>query len=166
MPDIPTVEEQVAEMKENWKNAIEDGSGVSIEIVGCEVPDVPDQMMMMGPEYPGDARAFSSVLKKYENEGIDAWISFVGVPRTMNGQWDLQNVVSHKWSKPPAVAAELGVYYEPQMVKQWIQDGLLTAATIHPSTKTPDMKVITKDNLDELPSEPPVQLAPPPGATR
>jgi hypothetical protein len=163
VPEMPTVEEQVAEMMKNWKDAIEDGAGVSIEIVGAEIPAVPEHMMMMGPEYPGDARAFNAVLEKYKDEGIDAWISFVGVPRTMQGRWDLHNVASQKWSPRPLIGAELGVYYEPGMVRRWINDGLLDAAAIHPSTKSPDMEVVTKDNLDVLPNEAPVQMAPPPG---
>jgi hypothetical protein len=120
-------------------------------------------MMMLSPEMPGDARAFSSVLEKYKDQGVDAWISFVGVPRNMQGQWDLHNMSTRNWDSPPVAAAELGVYYDPQLVRRWIQDGLLDVATIHPSTKSPDMKVITKDNLDELPDKPPVQLGPPPG---
>jgi uncharacterized integral membrane protein len=39
MPDIPTVEEQVEEMKKNWKDAIEGNAGVSINIIACDVPE-------------------------------------------------------------------------------------------------------------------------------
>lgn len=164
MPDIPTVEEQVAEMKKNWEEAIESNAGVDINIIACEVPQTGQEMMMISPEMPGDARAFSVVLEQYKDQGVDAWISFVGVPRSMRGGWDLHNMSSLKWDKPPVAAAELGVYYDPALVKKWMQDGLLDVATIHPSTKSPDMEVITKDNLDALPAEPPVQMGPPPGA--
>lgn len=162
--EIPTVEEQVAQMKKNWEGAIEEGCGVDIQIVACEVPRTRQEMMMISPEMPGDARAFSKVLEEYKDRGIDAWISFVGVPRSRRGPWDLHNMSSLKWDDPPLAAAELGVYYDPELVKKWIEDGLLDAATIHPSTRSPDMVVITRKNLEELPDEPPVQLGPPPGA--
>ncbi len=158
----PTIEEQVEEKKKQWEKAIEEGAGgIDIEIVGCEVPDMPPEEMMP-PEYPGDALAFSNVLEKYRDKDIDVWISFVGLPRKRNGDWALSDVVGPDWSEPPLVAADLGLYYEPDVVRQWIQDGLLDVAAIHPTTKSPVMEVITDDNLDSLPAKRPIDKLPPP----
>jgi hypothetical protein len=164
-PDMrgPTPEERVEEKKKEWEKAIEKGAGVDIEIVGCEVPDMPPEQMMP-PEYPGDAAAFSRVLKKYKNKNIDVWISFVGLPRKKNGDWALSDVVGRNWADPPLVAADLGLYYSPDTIRQWIRDGLLDVAAIHPTTKSPEMVFITEKTLDSLPEKPPIKhLPPPPG---
>lgn len=155
----PTVEERVEEKKKEWEKEIEKAAGVNIEVVGCEVPDISLEKMRP-PEYPGDAIAFSNVLEEYRDEDIDAWISFVGLPRDAEGNWALKDVSSHDWADPPLVAADLDRVFQPDVLRQWFKDGLIDVAAIHPVLKSPDMIVITKETLDEIPEKAPRENMP------
>jgi len=158
MEDMPTVEESVAEMKKACKEQFEKGAGISVEIVGLERPSVPDEMMMGPPEMIGDAEAFSAVLRKYEGQGIDAVVSMVGLPRRLDRDmsWDLESVCIYNWGNQPMVAADLSMQYDPVKLREWFDKDMIHAVVLYPSTKVTERKVITKNNLDELPTESPL----------
>ena len=133
---------------------------VKIQVLGCEIPEsaknggIPS---LDQPVYPGGAEAYSSVLEKYEERGIDAIFSFSGVPRKSGGKWDLGDFSIYNWAQPPLFLVELGLSYDPDMVRMSIEKGRVHAATIIVGSKPLEMKVITKDNLGELPVGSPIE---------
>lgn len=143
--------EKVMEKKQRWKEAMEDGAGVTIDIVAC-VPPQPHGELTLGSLFtePGDARAFSRVLEKHKDEGIDAWISFIGAPRPVGveGTRDLHNVTSYDWPNPPKVGIEMNSYYRPNLLREWFEDGLVDAVV--DSYHRPDGALVTADTLDEF----------------
>ena len=98
---------------------------------------------------------------------IDCWVSLVGLPRNMStGAWELEKVTTYQRPTPPVVAVDVGLGYDPAVIRQYIEGGQLTAAVIVPSMEKPVQKVITREKLADLPAQspaPPEMMAPPGG---
>ncbi|MFP4027169.1 MAG: hypothetical protein ACLFWL_05205 [Candidatus Brocadiia bacterium] len=161
------MEEQKVKQTKEMEKAFEKGLGADIELVACTAPKVKGAKPGMemadaaGPMGNFPAPAFSRVLDKYKDQGLDAWISTIGLPRAMDEEFSpqLQYVSSFKWSNPPAVGVHVGMAYNPAEIKGYMGHDKLDVAVLQ------DMKgegknveriwkVITKDTLSELPAEP------------
>ena len=132
------------DLENAWKKGLKKGLGVSVEVVGSET-----SLSFVTDAGHLDPAVFSGILDKYQTPGLDAWVSLVGVPGVAGGTSALSEVSSYQWKKPPLVAADLGLAYDPAVVQRYVESGLLQAALVRTSRETAEQKVITKENLSQ-----------------
>jgi len=136
MDSLPPLAERQEETCARIGDALEDGLGASIELVGCE----PVMSSQLGPDKL-DAGEFATILDRYRDRTPDAWISLVGLPPVAMG--GLRGVGTHRWSRPPAVAADVDIFYEPRVLRDWFEQGLLDAVVLLPPTGEKGAVVVT-----------------------
>lgn len=150
--EMPTQEEMLQRQRKQVKRALENGLGSSVEIVGYDAPGLSEQYGDIGQS----AEAFNTVLEKYSDKNIDACISMVGLPRSGAGEVELDKLALDNWSPSPLVVADVGLQYDPAILRNYIADGLLYGVVLHPSTRSADQIIVTRENLGDLPEKSPV----------
>jgi len=144
------------------KAAFEKGAGVTIVLVANVAPQVGEggyRAMGAGGSVPADG--YNAVLKNYEGK-LDAVVLTAGVPVSEQFQWELGKLSCYNWSKKPLVVADVGVFYDPALLKQWISTRLLEGVVLLAAPTEPEepakIKLITKANLGEMPARAPMQM--------
>lgn len=143
--------EAAARLERELQHSIERGAGVGVEVVASGMPRVGTEAYpdLEERSVTQPSEAWSEALEPYREAGIEAWISFAGLPA------DLEAVTSHQWSEPPLVAARLGDA-QPQppewydRVRRWIESGRLHVAVVPDPIEAGRMVTVTAENLDAL----------------
>lgn len=131
----PHQERQLEDMKEAFKS----GTGGEINI-GFE------RLALMG----GGTRAFNSLIAPYQGKQLDLIISFVPLQLRENA-FPLERLTCFRWDDVPMfVAAQVDPRYDPDVVREYIEDGLLSAVILSPGRGKQEI-VIGADNLQDLP---------------
>ncbi len=165
MEDMPTVEEYLAGKSREFQEAFEEGSRFSVNIVASVVPGLdPEDPYTEAPDMYMenlDYESFNEILEPYENQNIEAIVSMAGLPRyhdrdTGEEVFELEFLdCFEEWADTPLfAAANLGLRYDPDILREYIQDGILTAAVVFLEAGG-DRKIITTENIEELPDSPP-----------
>lgn len=135
------------------KEAFEKGFGREIVMVGYEPPGLTEEYF----DQSLSTAEFNRVFSEYQNEGIDLCISMIGLPKGPDKSAELQDMALSDLGPDVLFFADLGLKYDPDELRAYIQDGLLDGAVIHPSTASRERRVITRDTLEQLPDEPPTE---------
>ncbi|MFW5923256.1 MAG: hypothetical protein ACOCSQ_02615 [Planctomycetota bacterium] len=151
--DMPTQEEMREERKAEVKEAFEKGFGKKVEIVGYEPPGLTEEYLEEGET----AAEFNRVIAEYEDDDVDLLISAIGLPRDRDGNIELDELTISDLGSDVLFFADIGLQYDPDELRSFIEDDLLDGAVIHPSTRSPERRVITSDTLKDLPEEPPIE---------
>lgn len=145
--------EHMAKETDEFKKAFEKVAGFSVNIAETVISD---RAAMNKP----DAHTFNEAIAPHEDEDIDAIISLTGLPHypdedTGEKVYEVQKLECVDWAEPPLFAAtKLGYRYDPDVLRDYIQEKLLTAilVTLEPGSEE---ILITSENLDDLPDTSP-----------
>lgn len=145
--------EHRAEETGEFKEAFEEGAGFSVNIAETVISD---RAAMNEP----DSYTFNEAIAPHEDEDIDAIISLTGLPHypdedTGEKVYELEDLECVDWAEPPLFAAsQLGYKYDPDVLRDYIQEELLTAILVALEPGSEEI-LITSDNLDDLPDSSP-----------
>ncbi len=118
--------------------AFEEAAGFSVEIIAVNAPEI------------DDVPSFNAIIEPYEDRDIELIISALPVSDRRDFIYGLEDLSSFDWDEAPIFAAVAGSYYNPDMLRTYLRDGLLGAVSLYRSGEE-GMIVVDGAGIDAIP---------------
>ncbi len=129
---------------EVFRAAFADGAGLDVTLIAVRAPE------------NDDVQSLNALLKQFDDWGISAIITALPVTDRRDLIYGLELLSCFEWDNPPLIAALAGHYYNPIFLREYIRDGLLSAALLQRPGEE-EMIVAGEGNVDAIPDVSPVE---------
>ncbi len=123
---------------EAMEAAFKETAGFTVEIIAVNAPEI------------DDVSSFNAIIEPYEDRDIELIISALPVRNRRDFIYGLEYLSYFDWDEVPMFAALAGSYYNPDMLRTYLREGLLDAASLYrPGDE--GMIVVDGGNIDAIP---------------
>ncbi len=130
---------------ETLRKALERAAGLSVEMHTVVTPQ------------SVEAEFYNELIGRFRESGIDVIVSTIPLRNRRELIYELELLESFQWDTPPVFAAVSGYYYNPEMLRSYIREGLLETAVIY-TDEEGTMRAVGAGNMEDMPDVSPGEL--------